>query len=70
MKYNYLETKEGKRRFNNPRIYYLTYLVQKFLYFIGIAWHNSYSNECTIDFNCCNNIGRFKWLQICSKYNK
>jgi hypothetical protein len=37
MKYNYLKTKEGKRKFNNQRIYYITYRIQNFLHFIGIA---------------------------------
>lgn len=59
---NERETKEGKRRFNNPAIYWLTWKWQGLLWWIGVAWHNSYSNECTKDFNCCNDIGRKKWL--------
>jgi hypothetical protein len=70
MIYNYLESKEGKRRFNNKNLYYITYMFQNVLHFIGIAWHNSYSNECTKDFNCCTDIGKFAWLKIRNKYNK
>lgn len=62
---DYRKTKEGQRRFNNPIIYRITNIWQSFLWYIGIAWHNSYSNECTKDFNCCTiGIGRKVWLRI------
>ena len=37
---------------------------QLFLWYFGIAWHNSIRNECTPDFNCCAHCGRKKWLMI------
>lgn len=72
MKNDYRYTKEGKRRFKHRYIYLFTWKLQNILWLIGIAWHNTYSNECTCDFNCCNNdLGRFKWFNIGKlKYNK
>ena len=65
MKYNYPETKAGRRRFGNSKTYRLTHWLQYTLWFIGIAWHNIYSNECTKDFNCCNDdLGRIVFLRI------
>lgn len=54
MRYDYRETKEGKRRFKYKRFYRLTVLFQRALWLIGIPWHNRFSDECTPDFNCCN----------------
>lgn len=68
MRFDYRKTKEGTRRFNNPNIYRATFYWQKILHFLGVAWHNSYSNECTSDFNCCEpSIGRKSWLRIVKK---
>jgi hypothetical protein len=68
MRYDYVKTKIGLRKLNNPKKYLVTYFWQCFLHFIGIAWHNSYSDECTTDFNCCNtDIGKKAWLRIVNK---
>ena len=65
MKYDYTKTREGLRRFANPKIYRITFRWQQFLHFIGVAWHNTYSGECTSDFNCCvPDIGRKSWVNI------
>jgi hypothetical protein len=64
MKYDYRKTTQGIRRFKYPIIYKITNRWQYFLYFIGIAWHNSFSGECTSDFNCCADIGRWAWLRF------
>jgi len=45
-------------------------LWQLFLWYIGIAWHNTKKNECTPDFNCCNKIGRFAFIRIEPKQKK
>ena len=37
--------------------------IQSFLGMLGIAIHNSFRNECTHDFGCCTNIGKY-WLRI------
>lgn len=50
---DYRESQAGKRRFNNSEIYQKTLEFQAYLRSKGIAWHNFYSNECTIDFDCC-----------------
>lgn len=50
---DYRESLSGKRRFSNPEIYKKTLEFQEYLRGKGIAWHNFYSNECTIDFDCC-----------------
>lgn len=50
---NYLETKEAKRRFKYKKFYKLTVVFQILLWYIGIPWHNTFSDECTPDFNCC-----------------
>ncbi|GAB4023331.1 hypothetical protein GCM10028808_73460 [Spirosoma migulaei] len=51
--YDYRETVEGKRRFANPEIYEKTLKFQQEMAKHGIAWHNHFANECTIDFCCC-----------------
>lgn len=51
----------------NKTIYKLIYYYQCILHYIGIAWHNSYSNECTSDFNCCNNIGKKSFIKFPQK---
>ena len=44
------------------------YYLQSFLWWIGVAWHNTHSNECTKDFNCCNrDLGRKVWLRKAKK---
>jgi hypothetical protein len=47
MKTDYRKSKEGQRRFNNPIIYWVTWKFQSLLWWVGIAWHNPYSDECT-----------------------
>ena len=37
--------------------------IQQFLGMLGIAIHNPFRNECTQDFGCCTNIGKY-WLRI------
>ena len=37
--------------------------IQYFLGKIGIAIHNPFRHECTHDFGCCTNIGKY-WLRI------
>ena len=37
--------------------------IQQFLGMLGIAIHNPFRNECTHDFGCCTNIGKY-WLRI------
>lgn len=37
---------------------------QRILWFFGIAWHNTFQNECTTDFNCCAKVGRKCWWRI------
>jgi hypothetical protein len=37
--------------------------IQSFLGMLGIAIHNPFRNECTKDFSCCTNIGKY-WLRI------
>ena len=37
--------------------------IQHFLGMLGIAIHNPFRNECTHDFGCCTNIGKY-WLRI------
>lgn len=41
-----------------PRIYRLTVLFQTILWKCGIPWHNTFSDECTPDFNCCSKPSR------------
>lgn len=53
MGYNYLETEEGKRRFENKQVYELSLKFQQDLKELGVAWHNVFSDECTTDFCCC-----------------
>lgn len=65
METDYRKSKEGQRRFNNPKTYWITWKFQSLLWWIGIAWHNPYSDECTKDFNCCEpSIGRRAWLRF------
>ena len=40
--------------------------IQSFLGMLGIAIHNPFRNECTQDFGCCTNIGKY-WLRINEK---
>lgn len=50
---DYKTTEEGRRRFENTEIYEETLKFQKRLASLGVAWHNHFSDECTIDFCCC-----------------
>lgn len=56
---DYRYTLAGLRRFNNPDVYRKTVEFQKFLKEHGVAWHNSFANECTIDFCCCEGDGKY-----------
>lgn len=54
-----------KRCIEHKKIYKVTVWWQGFLHFFGIAWHNSFSDECTKDFNCCEpDIGSYAWLRV------
>lgn len=53
MTYNYLESEEFKRRFENKEAYELSLKFQSDMANLGIAWHNTFSDECTVDFSCC-----------------
>ena len=50
---DYRDTIEGARRFKNPEIYQKTLEFQQEMAKLGVAWHNHFSDECTIDFCCC-----------------
>lgn len=50
---DYRNSKAGARRFKYKRFYRLTVWIQTILWKLGIPWHNSFSGECTPDFNCC-----------------
>lgn len=50
---NYQDSVEGKRRFENKEVYKKTLDFQNEMKKHGIAWHNHFANECTIDFCCC-----------------
>ena len=59
---------ETKQKQLKPIKYWITWKIQDFLWFFGIAWHNIYFNECTKDFNCCcEKIGRFSWIKFKAK---
>lgn len=59
MDFDYRFTLSGIRRFNSPDVYIKTVEFQNFLKENGIAWHNSFSNECTSDFSCCVGDGKY-----------
>jgi hypothetical protein len=50
---NYDQTIEGQRRISNPVIYEKSLQFQKEMKECGVAWHNHFADECTIDFACC-----------------
>ncbi len=50
---DYKETEEGARRFANSEIYKKSLDFQKDMKLMGVAWHNHFADECTIDFCCC-----------------
>ena len=50
---DYRESIEGKRRFSEQKAYRESLHFQKVMQDLGIAWYNHFSNECTIDFCCC-----------------
>jgi hypothetical protein len=50
---DYRTTKYGKRIVSHPYVYLATFIWQTLLWYIGIPWHNTFSDECTPDFNCC-----------------
>jgi len=61
------ETKEHKWCVENPELYEMTVVFQKLLHEQGIAWHNTFSNECTPDFNCCTDDGSKATLKLPQK---
>lgn len=58
--FDYRLTESGKRRFGNPELYLKTVEFQNFLDENGVAWHNPFSNECTMGFECCMGTGNHK----------
>lgn len=64
-------TKTHKRRMKYPRVSSFMYWWQRFLYFrLGIAWHNSWSGECTHNFSCCAEFGNNIWWRMPMKGRK
>lgn len=59
MENDYRYTPAGIRRFNNKELYLKTVEFQKLLADNDIAWHNPFSDECTIDFCCCMGNGKY-----------
>lgn len=55
---DYANTPEGQRRFENPDVYQKTLEFQKEMAANGVAWHNHFADECTIDFCCCKGDNR------------
>lgn len=53
MEYDVRKTDESKFIKENPEIYRLSLELQQKLQEKGIAWHNPISDECCIDFGCC-----------------
>jgi hypothetical protein len=59
MEKDYRKTKSGIRRFGDPETYQKSLEFQNFLQSKGIAWHNVFADECTIDFSCCEGDGEY-----------
>jgi len=59
MREDYRNSLAGIRRFNNPELYQKTLEMQKAFKENGIAWHNPFADECTIDFCCCTGEGNY-----------
>ena len=45
----------------NPDAYTVSVEFQRKMAQLGIAWHNVFSNECTIDFECCSPLDHSKY---------
>jgi len=43
-------------------------IIQKGLWYCGVAWHDPIFGECTPDFNCCGNCGREAWIKFPQKH--
>lgn len=56
---DYRDSLAGIRRFNNPELYQKTLEMQQEFAKNGIAWHNPFSDECTMDFCCCTGGGNY-----------
>ena len=67
-KYDIRDTESFKRCIENPEVYRESIKFQNFLAQHGIAWHNTFSNECTEDFSCCEGDGQYK-TYLPSYYN-
>ena len=59
MERDYRKTKAGKRRFENKELYKQSLDFQTALAKEGIAWHNVFADECTVDFCCCEGDGKY-----------
>jgi hypothetical protein len=59
MKHDYRKTKAGQRVSFDSETYRKSLEFQKYLKSKGIAWHNVFANECTIDFCCCVGDGKY-----------
>jgi hypothetical protein len=56
-----MRDQDAVRRIENyPIQYRLSIQFQEKMRSLGIAWHNTFSDECTHDFGCCTNIGDYK----------
>lgn len=42
----------------------ITVWLQGLLWFLGVAIHNAYRDECTPDFNCCCKVGRRCFIRL------
>ena len=64
MFYDVRTTNPHKRAVKFPKMYHATKLIQKVLHWFFIAVHNPFSDECTEDFNCCCEVGRFAIVRL------
>ena len=53
MKYDVRDSVEFKRSIENKKAYQLSLKYQQDMSKLGIAVHNHFADECTIDFCCC-----------------
>ena len=65
---DYRKSNPGIRRFSDKETYAKSLEFQYFLKTKGIAWHNTFADECTIDFCCCEGDGEYK-LHLPSYYS-
>ena len=60
MTHDYTKEIAGIRRFSDKETYVKSLDFQDFLKTKGIAWHNVFADECTLDFCCCEGDGDYK----------